>query len=129
MTELAGRPSLDVDGRVLPFGHLSTLLGLAPERPPTEGELVLVVRSQGATAALAVERVLEERVQAILPLRGLLGRFGHLTGATTLADGRLAMVLSAAYLTAGAHGSLSVRLPRAAPGDRGGPPPPHPGRG
>jgi two-component system sensor histidine kinase and response regulator WspE len=115
MTELAGRPALDVDGRVLPFGHLSSLLGLAPERPPAEGELVLVIRSQGATAALAVERVLEERVQAILPLRGLLGRFGHLTGATTLADGKLAMVLSAAYLTAGAHGSLAVRLPRAAP--------------
>jgi two-component system sensor histidine kinase and response regulator WspE len=73
---------------------------------------VLVVRSQGATAALAVERVLEERVQAILPLRGLLGRFGHLSGATTLADGRLAMVLAAAYLTAGAYGSLSARLPR-----------------
>jgi len=115
LTEMAGRPALDVDGRVLPFGHLSSLLGLAPERPPTEGELVLVVRSQGATAALAVERVLEERVQAILPLRGLLGRFGHLTGATTLADGRLAMVLAAAYLTAGAHGSLSGRLPRASP--------------
>lgn len=115
MTELAGRLALDVDGRVLPFGHLSTLLGLAPERPPSEGELVLVVRSQGATAALAVERVLEERVQAILPLRGVLARFSHLAGATTLADGRLAMVLSAAYLTAGAHGSLSVRLPRAAP--------------
>jgi two-component system, chemotaxis family, sensor kinase CheA len=114
MTEVAGRPALDVDGRVLPFAHLSTLLGLAPERPPTEGELVLVVRSQGVTAALAVERVLEERVQAILPLRGLLGRFAHLTGATTLADGRLSMVLSAAYLAAGAHGSVSARLPRAA---------------
>lgn len=114
MTELAGRPALNVDGRVLPFGHLSSLLGLAPERPPSDGELVLVVRSQGATAALAVERVLEERVQAILPLRGLLGRFGHLSGATTLADGRLAMVLAAAYLTAGAYGSLANRLPRAA---------------
>ena len=29
-----------------------------------------------------------------------MARFAHLTGATTLADGRLAMVLSAAYLTA-----------------------------
>lgn len=112
MTELAGRPALNVDGRVLPFCHLSSLLGLAPERPPSDGALVLVVRSQGATAALAVERVLEERVQAILPLRGLLGRFGHLSGATTLADGRLAMVLAAAYLTAGAYGSLAARLPR-----------------
>jgi two-component system sensor histidine kinase and response regulator WspE len=114
LTELAGRSALDVDGRVLPFCNLSNLLGLAPERAPLEGELVLVVRSQGATAALAVERVLEERVQAILPLRGVLGRFGHLSGATTLADGKLAMVLSAAYLTAGAHGSLSLKLPRAA---------------
>ncbi len=115
MTEMAGRVALEVEGRVLPFAHLSTLLGLAPERPPTEGELVLVVKSQGVTAALAVERVLEERVQAILPLKGLLGRFAHLTGATTLADGRLAMVLSAAYLTASAHGSVSFKLPRAAP--------------
>jgi len=115
MTEMAGRVALDVEGRVLPFAHLSTLLGLAPERPPTEGELVLVVKSQGVTAALAVERVLEERVQAILPLKGLLGRFTHLTGATTLADGRLAMVLAAGYLTASAHGSVSYRLPRATP--------------
>jgi two-component system sensor histidine kinase and response regulator WspE len=115
MTSMAGRVALDVEGRVLPFAHLSTLLGLAPERPPAEGELVLVVRSQGVTAALAVERVLEERVQAILPLRGLLGRFAHLTGATTLADGRLAMVLSAAYLTATAHGSGAFKLPRATP--------------
>lgn len=111
--EVAGRPTLDVEGRVLPFAHLSSVLGLAPERPPSEGELVLVVRSQGATAALAVERVLEERVQAILPLRGLLGRFAHLAGATTLADGKLAMVVSAAYLTASAQGSVALKLPRA----------------
>jgi two-component system, chemotaxis family, sensor kinase CheA len=111
--EVAGRPTLDVEGRVLPFAHLSSVLGLAPERPPSEGELVLVVRSQGATAALAVERVLEERVQAILPLRGLLGRFAHLAGATTLADGKLAMVLSAAYLTSSAQGSVTLKLPRA----------------
>ncbi len=115
LRELAGRTALDVEGRALPFAHLSTLLGLAPERSASEGELVLVVRSQGVTAALAVERVLEERVQAILPLKGLLGRFAHLTGATTLADGRLAMVLSAAYITAGAHGSVSMRLARATP--------------
>ncbi|SEL64525.1 two-component system, chemotaxis family, sensor histidine kinase and response regulator WspE [Stigmatella aurantiaca] len=111
--EVAGRPTLDVEGRVLPFAHLSSVLGLAPERPPSDGELVLVVRSQGATAALAVERVLEERVQAILPLRGLLGRFAHLAGATTLADGKLAMVVSAAYLTASAQGSVALKLPRA----------------
>jgi two-component system, chemotaxis family, sensor kinase CheA len=56
-----------------------------------------------------VDRVLEERVQAILPLKGLLTRFPHLTGATTLADGRLAMVLSAAHLIASARGLAGAR--------------------
>jgi two-component system sensor histidine kinase and response regulator WspE len=111
--ELAGRAALRVDGRVLPFALLAALLGQAPERPAREGDLVLVLKSQGTTAALAVDRVLEERVQAILPLKGLLGRYTHLTGATSLADGRLAMVLSAAYLIASAQGMASLRVSRA----------------
>ncbi|MCP3140649.1 hybrid sensor histidine kinase/response regulator [Pyxidicoccus xibeiensis] len=112
--EVAGRPSLLVEGRVLPLAPLASLLGLAPERPVREGELVLAVKSQGGAAALVVDRVLEERVQAILPLKGVLGRFAHLTGATSLADGRLAMVLSAAWLTASAQGTAPPRLARSA---------------
>ncbi|MBJ6761909.1 response regulator [Myxococcaceae bacterium JPH2] len=113
--ELAGRPTLKVAGGVLPFAPISALLGLEPERPAHEGERVLVVRSQGVQAALGVDKVLEERVQAILPLKGLLARFAHLSGATTLADGRLSMVLSAAFLTAVAHGTSPHRVARAAP--------------
>ncbi|HZI16542.1 MAG TPA: response regulator, partial [Myxococcus sp.] len=115
LCEVAGRPSLLVEGRVLPLAPMAPLLGLAPERPVREGELALVVRSQGGAAALVVDRVLEERVQAILPLKGVLGRFSHLAGATSLADGRLAMVLSAAYLTASATGTAPLRLARATP--------------
>jgi two-component system chemotaxis sensor kinase CheA len=115
LCEVAGRASLLVEGRVLPLASLASLLGLAPERPVREGELALVVRSQGGAAAVVVDRVLEERVQAILPVRGVLARFAHLTGATSLADGRLAMVLSAAYLTSSAHGTAPLRLPRSAP--------------
>lgn len=116
--EVAGRPSLLVEGRVLPLAPLSSLLGLGPPRPAREGELALVVKSQSGAAALVVDRVLEERVQAILPLKGILGRFGHLTGATSLADGRLAMVLSAAFLTASAHqgNALPRPPPSVAPG-------------
>ncbi|XXF80265.1 response regulator [Myxococcaceae bacterium GXIMD 01537] len=114
LAEVAGRAALRVDGRVLPFATLPALLGQAPERPARVGDLVLVVKSQGASAALGVDRVLEERVQAILPLRGMLARFSHLTGATSLADGRLAMVLSAAYLIAGAQGTAALRMPRTA---------------
>ncbi len=113
LKEVAGRAVLQVEGDSMPFASLGALLGLGPEQVAGGGALVLVVRSQGATAALAVDRVLEERVQPILPLKGLLGRFPHLTGATTLADGRLAMVLSAAHLIASAQGTIGQRVRRA----------------
>ncbi|MFZ5471339.1 MAG: hybrid sensor histidine kinase/response regulator [Myxococcota bacterium] len=108
--ELAGRPAISFDDQVLPFASIASILGMAPERPPTEGELVLLVRGQGSTAAISVDRVLEERVQPILPLRGMLSRFKHLSGATSLADGSLAMVLSAAHLIATAQGVSAAKL-------------------
>ncbi|QSQ24443.1 response regulator [Pyxidicoccus parkwayensis] len=115
LVEVAGRASVLVEGRVLPLAPLASLLGLAPDRPVHEGELALVVRSQGGAAALVVDRVLEERVQAILPVRGVLARYAHLTGATSLADGRLAIVLSAAWLTSSAQGTIPPKLSRSAP--------------
>jgi two-component system chemotaxis sensor kinase CheA len=63
-----------------------------------------VVKGRGQSAAIAVDRVLEERVQAVLPLRGVLSSFHHLSGATPLADGSLAMVLSAVHLVSMAQG-------------------------
>lgn len=102
--EIAGKPALLVDDEVLPFSSVASILFAAPERPPSEGELVLVLRGRGQSAALAVDRVLEERVQAILPLKGLLSRYAHLSGATPLSDGDLALVLNAPHLVATVHG-------------------------
>ncbi len=111
--ELAGRPAVIVDDVLVPFASISSILGAAPERPPADGELVLVVKGRGQAAAIAVDRVLEERVQAVLPLKGVLSGFQHLSGATALADGSLAMVLSAAHLVATAQGQRA-RLASAA---------------
>ncbi|HYV43824.1 MAG TPA: response regulator [Myxococcaceae bacterium] len=111
--ELAGRPAVKLQDEVLPFASIASILGIAPERPANEGELVLLVRGQGATAAISVDRVLEERVQPILPLKGVLARFGHLSGATSLADGTLAMVLSAAHLVSTARGVATYRINQA----------------
>jgi two-component system sensor histidine kinase and response regulator WspE len=108
--EVAGRPALKVDDEVLPFASIHSILGMAPARSPTTGELVLLVHGQGSTAAISVDRVLEERVQAIFPLKGLLSRFSHLSGATPLADGRLAMVLSAPHLISSARGTASFQV-------------------
>ncbi|HLL54826.1 MAG TPA: response regulator, partial [Myxococcaceae bacterium] len=117
VVELAGRPAVRLrEDEVLPFASIASILGMGPERPPREGELVLLIKGQGATAAISVDRVLEERVQAILPLRGVLERFSHLTGATNLADGTLAMVLSATYLISTARGvSTGGRMTHHAP--------------
>ena len=104
LLEIAGKAALKVQDEVLPFASVASILGAAPERPASEGELVLVLRGRGQSAAIAVDRVLEERVQAILPLKGLLSRYPHLSGATPLADGTLAMVLSAPHLVATVHG-------------------------
>lgn len=108
--QLAGKPALKVDEAVLPFASIASILGAAPERPPTEGEMVLLVEGQGTTAAISVDRVLEERVQAILPLRGILSRFKHLAGATPLVDGSLSMVLSASHLISAAQGISPLKL-------------------
>lgn len=102
--EIAGRAGLRFEDEVLPFASVASILGAAPERPASEGELVLILRGRGQTAAIAIDRVLEERVQAILPLKGLLSRYPHLSGATPLADGTLALVLSAPHLVATVHG-------------------------
>lgn len=104
LRELAGRPALSVGDALLPFASISSILGATPQRAASEGELVLVVKGRGQTAAIAVDQVLEERVQPVLPLKGVLARYQHLNGATPLADGSLAMVLSAAHLVATAQG-------------------------
>ncbi len=104
LREVAGKPALSVDDEVLPFSSVASLLFAAPERPASEGELVLVLKGRGQSAAIAVDRVLEERVQAVMPLKGLLSRYPHLSGATPLSDGDLALVLSAPHLVATVHG-------------------------
>lgn len=102
--ELAGRPALSVEDALVPFAALSAVLGASPQRDPVPGELVLLVKGRGHTAALAVDRVLEERVQQVLPLKGMLARYEYLSGATAMGDGTLALVLSAAHVVASAQG-------------------------
>ncbi|MCA2981069.1 MAG: response regulator, partial [Myxococcaceae bacterium] len=102
--EVAGRPTVVLDDEVLPFSSIASIVGGAPGRAAQGGEVVLVVRGRGQTAALGIDRVLDERTLAVLPLKGLLARFAHVSGATQLPDGSLALLLSAPHLVAIAHG-------------------------
>jgi two-component system sensor histidine kinase and response regulator WspE len=115
--DLGGRASLRVetgDGEaLLPFATMASTLGLGSARAPIAGELALVLSGRGQQAVIAVDRVLEERVQPILPLKGVLAPFEHLTGATAMADGTLALVVSPAHLVASAHGARITLAPLA----------------
>ncbi len=102
--EVAGRAAVSIDDEVLPFQSIASILAGAPERPASPGEVILVVRGRGQTAAIGIDRILDERVQAILPLKGVLSKLGHFSGATQLPDGTVALVLSPPQLVATAHG-------------------------
>lgn len=108
----AGRPALSVDEELIPFASLAALLGQAPHRPATPGELVLCIKVRGTRVAIAVERVLEERVQPILPVGALLRRYTHLTGATARADGSLALVLAPAQIVRCAQEGTTLAVSR-----------------
>lgn len=112
--EVAGKAAVVLDDEVLPFSSIASILAGAPERAASDGEVVLVLRGRGQTAAIGIDRVLDERTQAILPLKGLLSKFAHLSGATQLPDGSLAMVLSVPHLVATANGR-ELRLTTEAP--------------
>ncbi len=96
MREIAGRPALKVHDEVLPFASIDALLGLGPERaarpraswccwcarraPPRPSRSTGCSRSGSSRSCRS---------------RACSSRYPHLTGATPLADGSLAMVLSA----------------------------------
>jgi two-component system sensor histidine kinase and response regulator WspE len=103
--DVAGKPSIRVADGVVPYSSMGSLLGLTSERAPVEGELVLVLRGRGHLAALGVDKVLEERSQAIWPMKGMLSHWKHLLGATPMADGTLALVLSAQHLVGSLQGN------------------------
>ena len=112
--QVVGRPAVVVNEDVLPFATIASVLGVAPERAPLVGETALVLRGRGQQAVLGVDKVLEELVQPILPFKGLLASFGHLSGATPRPDGSLALLLSAQHLVAVAHGRASPLRPEMA---------------
>lgn len=108
--EVAGRGTLRVGENLYAFASLANLLLGAPLRGPQEGELALLVKAQETTVALGVDRVLDESVQPILPLKGLMKRFTYLSGATPTMEGGLALVLAASHVVsmAGNEKGLAV---------------------
>jgi len=89
------RSVLMLEGRPLSVAPLCGLLDRGSTRTWTPGERLsgVVLSVQGKEAVLLVDQLLETREILVRPLSPRLGRIPHLSGATTLPDGRMALIL------------------------------------
>ena len=96
-TSLGSRPSLDLEGGVVPLSDLSRLIGAAgadlPHRPPA-----IVVESLGHRLAVACDELIGEEEVVIKSLGALLAELPGYLGAAILGDGRIALVLDPNHL-------------------------------
>jgi two-component system chemotaxis sensor kinase CheA len=113
LRSVAGRTMLALGGTPLPLASLAEVLGLGGRPPAREGEKTpaLVVAAGEKRMAFAVDEFLAEQEIVIKGLGARVRRLRHVSGATLLPSGRIALVLNAANLVRTALG----RPPSAAP--------------
>lgn len=92
-----GRDTVVVDGRTLALCPLSGILGL-PSEAPLATLPVVVLGTADQRIAFAVDAVLEEVAVLTRPLRSPLLHVRHVSGATVLTGGKLALILNVAEL-------------------------------
>jgi two-component system chemotaxis sensor kinase CheA len=102
----------------LPLVSLAHALGLPVRGPANAGKRsVIVLTDGGREAAFSVEELLAEQEIFVKQLGVRLGRVGHVTGATIMPDGSVALILGASDLVGGALDRLSPGAGTGSPGD------------
>src|SRR5262249_21686946 len=94
---VAGRQMLALGGAPLPVASLAAGLGLAAAAPGREAPAP-VLAAGGASTGVRVEELLAEQEIVIKNLGARVRRLRHVSGATLLPTGRIALVLNAANL-------------------------------
>ena len=98
-----GRDTVRLDGRPIVLARLADLLGLGSAGNGHDGggtRTVVVVGSRGRHAAFLVDALTETCEAVVISLPDPLHRVRHVTGATILGSGRVAMILSPTDLMA-----------------------------
>ena len=91
---------------VLPLGEL---LGVAPRSDATGHGILVIVESEGVTAALLVDDLLGQQQVVVKNLETNFKKTGGVSGATILGDGKVALILDVAGLIemARAHSTVT----------------------
>jgi len=92
------RPTLALDGQVLPLWPLGDVLGLAQPAPGDGEQTLLLLRVRGERFVLLVEELLGDQEIIVKSLGKQLLRVRNLMGATLLGDGQLVPILHPADL-------------------------------
>jgi two-component system chemotaxis sensor kinase CheA len=97
--------------RDVPIVRLSDLLGFENHRPLNDSEIVIATGLEGAVG-LVVDRALAEQTVLVKQLGKILKRVPHVSGATILSSGRVAVILDMHTLAIAAlrHGGQWVEI-------------------
>ena len=124
LRQVAGRLMLSLGGAPLPVAALATVLGIGTPPEPREGKLLAVVVAAGEKrVVLLVDGVLSEQEIVVKSLGTRVRRLIHVSAATLLPSGRVALLLNAAGVARTALGTAGVTLqpitlPATAPGKK-----------
>lgn len=111
-----GRAVLVAGGSPVPVVPLARILGLEPRGEPRAAKTALLILGSGhRRAALAVDELLSETEVVVKNLGPRLARVRHVSGATLLADGKVALILNASELLETALGRVAAGEPSPAP--------------
>jgi two-component system, chemotaxis family, sensor kinase CheA len=109
--QVEGREMVRHDDRLVPLASLAELLGLrGSESAGPQGLLPVVIAAAGERqAAFTVDALLEEQEITVKSLGPRLVHIPHVAGASTLASGRIALILNAGDLVRHALGQSPSR--------------------
>ncbi|PYE51214.1 histidine kinase [Paenibacillus barcinonensis] len=95
---IQGQQSILNHGRIVPFNRLSEKLNYANSERRSKTIPIVIVRSVDKVAAYAVDEIIGNQEVVIKTLGTYLGAMNHLSGATILGNGKVALILDASYL-------------------------------
>jgi two-component system chemotaxis sensor kinase CheA len=117
---VAGRLLLSLGGAPLPVASLAAVLGVGAPPESAEGKLpALVVAAGEKRVVLVVEGVLAEQEIVVKNLGERVRRLRHVSGATLLPSGQVALLLNAAGVARTALGEAGLALQPAPPAPPG----------
>ena len=106
---VGGMDTISFEGRPIPLVSLTAVLGLAATPRLDAGKLPVVVLSDGSEVALVVDGLVDERDVVVKSLGPRLRGTKVISGATLLANGRVALILHVPEVVARARrGSTNI---------------------